>query len=158
MKFKAFYLILFFALLFCSCKSKKNASKGANIKLTETVSTSEEVTIADEFPIVDEIPVVEEIYTTEVTVRTESVKPVDQSEILYDYYVIIGSFREISNARQYNIDLVAKGFSPVTLASENGFFRVSVGGYNAENAARAKIADIRTKHREHRDVWLLVRK
>ena len=86
-------------------------------------------------------------------------RPIDRSErIIYEFYVIIGSFRSIENARQYNIDLVRKGFNPVILESENGLFRISVGGYSDENAARARIAGIRTAYADHRDVWLLVTK
>jgi len=77
---------------------------------------------------------------------------------MYEFYVIIGSFRSIENARQYNVDLVRKGFTPTILESENGLFRISAGGYNDENAARARIAAIRATYEEHTDVWLLVRK
>jgi len=101
----------------------------------------------------------EENSKTEITVRTESVKPVDRSDIaIYGFYVIIGSFRSIENARQYNIDLVRKGFIPSILESESGLFRISVGGYDDENAARARIAGIRASYAEYSDVWLLVRK
>jgi cell division protein FtsN len=78
---------------------------------------------------------------------------------MYRYYVIIGSFRNLEGARRYNIDLVKKGFTPEILENENGLFRISVGGYDEENAARAKIAGIRAAYEEeHRDVWLLIRK
>ena len=96
---------------------------------------------------------------TEITVRTESVRPVDPSErAIYGFYVIIGSFRSVENAQQYNVDLVRKGFTPTILESENGLFRISVGGYNDESAARARIAGIRANYAEYGDVWLLVRK
>ena len=132
MKIKTFSIIIVCVLLICSCKSTKKAAQSSSPYLTEQNSG------------------------TEVTVRTESVRPVDRSGVIYEFYVIIGSFRSIENARQYNIDLVRKGFTPVILESESGLFRISVGGYNNENAARARIANIRAEHNEHRDVWLLV--
>lgn len=95
---------------------------------------------------------------TEITVLTESVKPIDPSERTYGFYVIIGSFKNIAGARQYSSGLANKGFHPVILESENGLYRISVGGYNEENAARARIAGIRAAYEEHGDVWLLVRK
>jgi len=95
---------------------------------------------------------------TEITVRTESVKPIDPAERTYGYYVIIGSFRNIAGARQYSTDLVKKGFTPVILENENGLYRISEGGYNEEDAARARIAGIRSAYEEHSDVWLLIRK
>ena len=157
MKFCVYSLIIVSLLLF-SCKSKKKTTQVVNIEPVEEFDIIEEVPFVEEEPIIEEEPIVEEVPIVEITVRAESVTPVDRPETLYEYYVIIGSFRQIANARQYNDQLVAKGFSPEILASENGLFRVSVGAYNAESAARAKIADIRAQHREHRDVWLLVRK
>ena len=132
---KTLTYIIVFALLICSCKSTKKTTQSSSPYLREENSK------------------------TEITVRTENVKPVDSSErTMYGFYVIIGSFRSIENARQYNIDLVKKGFIPVILESENGLFRVSVGGYNDEQAARARISGIRASYEDHRDVWLLVRK
>ena len=96
---------------------------------------------------------------TEVTVREEKVKPVDLSnETLYRYYVIIGSFREFENVRQFNAGLAKDGFKPVILKNENGLFRVSVGAFDDERAARKKITKIRADSDKYDDVWLLVRK
>jgi len=77
---------------------------------------------------------------------------------MYRFYVIIGSFRSIENARRDCTSLVNEGFAPVILENENGLFRISVGGYDEENAARAKIAGIRAAYENHSDVWLLIRK
>jgi len=132
MKNRTFSFLVVCILLICSCKS------------TQTTPAS---------------LVVPEINSqTEITVRTESVKPVDPSERIYGYYVIIGSFRNIAGARQYSADLVKKGFTPVILENENGFYRISTGGYDEENTARTSIAGIRAAYKEHSDVWLLVRK
>ena len=133
MKIKTFSFIIVYVLLICSCKTAQKTTQSSSPYLTEENSK------------------------TDITVRTESVRPIDQSEI-YGFYVIIGSFRSIENARQYNVDLVRKGFTPVILESENGLFRISVGGYNDENAARTRIANIRAAYQEHMDVWLLIGK
>lgn len=121
-------------LLICSCKTTKNTTNPP--------------------------PVPELNSKTEITVRTESVKPIDASErTMYGYYVIIGSFRNIAGARQYSAGLVSKGFSPTILENENGLYRISAGGFDEENAARARIAGIRAAYPEdHSDVWLLIRK
>ena len=157
MKFTPFLLVAGCLLFICSCKSKEVAVQVATPAPVEDV-----VVIAPPPPPpqIEETPIVEVVSTTDVTVRTESVTPVDRSasQTLFGFYVIIGSFRQIANARQYTNELTAKGFSPEILASENGLFRISVGGYNVENAARAQIAEIRARHAEHRDVWLLVRR
>ena len=136
MKIRTFFFIIICASLVCSCKSSKR-----------TVQR-------------DAASIVEEIAQTEVTVRTESVKPVDQPDrTMYRYYVIIGSFSILDNARKYHSEMAKKGFTPEILESETGYYRVSVGGYDEENAARAKIAGIRAMYKnEHSDVWLLIRK
>ena len=134
MKFKTLFFIILFAGLTFSCKTAKR-------------------TVTDEthnLPVASSQP--------EITVRTESVKLIDQTDTLRKYYVIIGSFRSIDNARQYNSDMQEKGFASTILESENGLYRISAGGYDAENAARAKIAEIRANYDEHGDVWLLLSK
>ena len=160
MKSKIFLLIISCLLVVCSCKSGRQAARGSNVGM----ATANDISIVDGRAVIAGInPETEETSTVTsaiITVRTESVSLVDGSDVetMYGFYVIIGSFREISNARQYNTELAAKGFSPVILASEHGLFRVSVGGHNQENAARRQIAEIRANHEEHEDVWLLVRK
>ena len=135
MKFKTLYFLIVCVLLINSCKSTKNTVQSAPQTLPE----------AD--------------LQTEIIVQTESVKPIDQSDkSLYRYYVIIGSFRSIDNARQYKAHLQSKGFSPTILENEDGLYRISTGGYDEENTARSKIAEIRAKYDEHGDVWLLLRK
>ena len=133
MNIRTFSFIIVCALMLCSCKTAKQASRTP--QLPEVNSK------------------------TEVTVRTESVKPIDPSEkTLYGFYVIIGSFRSVDNARRDCTNLLKEGFTPVILENENGLFRISVGGYNEENSARAKIAGIRAGYANHSDVWLLIRK
>ena len=135
MKISTFSFMIVSVLLVCSCKSTKKTAQGESPQLPEINSK------------------------TEITVRTEKVKPIDTSDkTLYRVYVIIGSFKVLENARQYRTDMAKKGFTPEILENENGLFRISVGGYNEENAARAKIAGIRAAYEEHADVWLLIRK
>jgi cell division protein FtsN len=96
-----------------------------------------------------------------VVVREEKVKVVENysnDNADYNYYVIIGSFRIIDNARNFKNQLVSEGFQPVILENENGLFRVSVASYNEENPARNRIAGIRTNYQKYSDVWLLIRK
>ena len=134
MKISSLSFIIVCVLLICSCKSTKN-------------------TVQNDTPIL-----LEENSKTEITVRTERVKPIDSSNrTMYGYYVIIGSFRNIDNARKYHADMVTKGFTSEILENEDGLYRISVGGYDEESVARSKIAGIRTTFEEHADVWLLVR-
>ena len=148
-------------LAVCSCKSQRQAAGGANTVTANDISIVDgRAVLAEATPTPTLTPVNEEVVAPDVTVRTESVSLVDPAgvETMFGFYVIIGSFREIANARQYNGEMVAKGFTPVILASELGLFRVSVGGFDQEIFARRQIAEIRANHQEHADVWLLVRK
>ena len=153
MKTRLFFFIVMCALLLSSCKSKKATTQVSSPYLIEETSKNEEVTSKKE-------EVTEETSKTEVVVRTESVKLVEPSQkAMYRYYVVIGSFSVLENARTYSGEMVRKGFEPEILHSEIGYFRVSVGGFDDEKAARSRIAGIRTSHREaHSDVWLLIRK
>ena len=138
MKVSTFSLIIVCALLICSCKSsKRTMQKDSGSTMVEEV-----------------------METPKIVVRTESVKPVDQPDrTMNRYYVIIGSFKSLDNARKYNADMAKKGFTSEILENENGLYRISVGGFDDENAARARIAGIRAMYKEeHSDVWLLVRK
>ena len=74
------------------------------------------------------------------------------------YFAIIGSFRQKENAERYMHSLVGKGFEPVILLSETGLHRISVGSFQRENEARARIMQIRADFEEHEDTWLLIRK
>jgi cell division protein FtsN len=96
-----------------------------------------------------------------IVVREERVKSVDvdeKAENIFRYYVIIGSFRYIDNARNYKSELINEGFVPVILENENGLFRVSVAAYNDEQPARNNISSIRRNYPKYSDVWLLIRK
>lgn len=135
MKIRTFTILVACALLIGSCCNTKKTTKSDLPYLTEENSK------------------------TEITVRSEKIKPIGQIDrTMYQFYVIIGSFKSIENAKRYNVGLVKEGFTPVILENESGLFRISVGGYDDENAARVRITGIRAAYQEHRDVWLLVRK
>jgi cell division protein FtsN len=96
----------------------------------------------------------------EIVVKEEKVKVIDTTpeQEVFKYYVIIGSFRVLDNARNYKTQLLSEGFTPVLLENENGLYRVSVAAYNDETPARTRINNIRTKYEKYADVWLLIRK
>ena len=94
-----------------------------------------------------------------IVVKEEKVKVIDStgSEI-FKYYVIIGSFKVLDNAKNYKQQLISEGFTPVLLENENGLYRVSVAAYNDEAPSRGKISEIRRSYEKYNDVWLLIRK
>ncbi len=91
-----------------------------------------------------------------IVVRQEKVTPVEHTGPGYAYYIIIGSFQVLDNARRFRTDLIKEGFTPMMLESEHGFFRVSVAAFNDELEARERLGQIRRQYEKYNDVWLLI--
>ena len=73
------------------------------------------------------------------------------------YFVILGSFSQLSNAKNYREDLLNQGFTPIILHSETGYYRVCVDSYQNELDARTRVAQIRRTYPKYSDVWLLIK-
>ena len=93
-----------------------------------------------------------------IAVKEERVKLLDVNNEDSKYYVIIGSFKILNNAKNYKQELEKEGFTPVLMENESGLYRVSVSANNEEMAARNRIAEIRSQFKKYSDVWLLIRK
>jgi len=106
-------------------------------------------------PYVKEEPVVKK--ESKIVVKKEKVKVLESEDKAFKYYVIIGSFKVLDNARNYKNALTGEGFTPVILENENGLYRVSVAAYNDENASREKVNSIRVNYQKYNDTWLLIR-
>ncbi len=111
-------------------------------------------------PYVKETPKVKPtVKSKAIVVKEEKVKVIESSDdIRHKYYVIIGSFSILYNARNYKNTLSNEGFAPVILENENGLYRVSVSAYNDETDARNKVNSIRNQYEKYDDTWLLIRK
>lgn len=150
MKQTIFFLFLVASMSVISgCASlKKGSSSFSDKPATKSTSSVK----------VKETPV-EKPAAKEVVVKQEKVKvietPVDEKA--GKYYVIIGSFKVLDNARNFRQQLMAEKFTPTILENENGLFRVSVASYDDETMARSRIADIRAQYDKYSDVWLLIR-
>ena len=96
--------------------------------------------------------------SAKIVVKEEKVKLLDANNESYKYYVIIGSFKILNNAKNYKKELIKEGFTPVLMENESGLYRVSVSAYNEETASRNRIAEIRSQYKKYSDVWLLIRK
>lgn len=143
------FIILSMVLIFGACKTQK-MSKVDPVDMAE---------VSDEArPEVE----VQTANTTDIRTMEEKISfTSDTDKDTHDqnqFFVIIGSFRDESNAQNYKETLIGKGFDPVILLSETGFHRVSVGSYPDELRARAIIYQIKTDFPEHNDTWLLIRR
>jgi cell division protein FtsN len=74
------------------------------------------------------------------------------------YFVILGSFSVVENAKRLKETLASENFHPVILLNENGMYRVCGNSYADEGMARSRIAEIREKFTSYKDVWLLIKK
>ncbi len=134
------------SLLIVSCASLNGGS--SSFDDSESPYVTEETT-----------PKVKEKAEQDIVVKEERVTLVDQTNNeVFKYYVIIGSFRVLENARKYKEQLINEGFTPILLENENGLYRVSIAAYNEELPARKKIGNIRNTYEKYDDVWLLIRK
>ncbi len=109
------------------------------------------------------------VETAEVEAAVEEVKIVvkeeeatllegeDEAMDEYKYHVIIGSFANENNARNYKQTMAEKGFSATILENNSGYYRVSVFQTQSEADARQRIKTIRRNYPQHKDVWLLNR-
>jgi cell division septation protein DedD len=74
------------------------------------------------------------------------------------FFVIMGSFSVLENAKRLKETLTAENFKPVILKNETGMFRVCGNSYADESEARARIAEVRTNYPKYSDIWLLIKK
>ena len=150
MKQTIFYLFVLASLtVITSCSSLNKGSSSFGDKPATKAPSSVKV---------KEAPV-EKPAAKEVVVKQEKVKIIETqaNEKAGKFYVIIGSFKVLDNARNFRQQLVAEKFAPSILENENGLYRVSVASYDDESMARTRTADIRSQYEKYADVWLLVR-
>ena len=151
--------ILFFAfvavLAFASCKSKKVAQS----PYTDTTPRVFSVpgTTGTSQPAVSTAPA-----DSPVSMRNEQVSFIQQEDRIANesnsFFVILGSFSQLENARNFRETLLREGFTPFILHSETGNYRVCVNSYRGEQEARSRVAQIRQNYPRYSDVWLLIRK
>lgn len=73
------------------------------------------------------------------------------------YFVILGSFSQLDNAKNFRETLLNEGFSPIILHSETGYYRVCVNSYKSETDARSRVTEIRQAFPKYSDLWLLIK-
>jgi cell division protein FtsN len=136
-----------------SCKSKSSAYKtayeqakanDANYKAYEEDDT--------------ETPTGEEI--SYESVKQENIKPTsgEDSKGLKKYSVVIGSFKNRSNAFNLKERMIDEGYNPVVAENDFGMLRVIVTSYDNKNDAVKSRDAIKSKYRPNfQDAWLLER-
>jgi cell division protein FtsN len=145
-----FIVILVLSAGFLGCRSKKMVPV-EQTESSERPAIQRDVETTVEVSNNTQIRAIEERFSF---VRDQDKEQHDQ----YQYFVIIGSYRNKNNAENFKQIMIAKGFVPVVLLSETGLHRVSVNSYLDEQQARERIMQIRRNFPEHSDTWLLIRR
>ncbi len=145
-------------LAFSSCKTIKQPAQSeyTSDPTTETkvftVPGTETETKAEPAPIVDEKP---------IAVRKEQVSFTEQGDQTANagntFFVIIGSFSQLDNAKNYRTTLLDEGFTPIILHSETGYYRICTNSYKSESEARSRVSQVRQAFPKYSDVWLLIK-
>ncbi len=153
---KVAIILLVAGVALVSCKSSKKASKSAYEPAVEQTSTTAPPKVftvpetKETAPVADEKP---------IPVRKEAItftQPEDQNQ--NSFFIIIGSFSKIENAKNFRQTLISEGFTPIIVQSETGYYRVTVDSFSEETSARARLLQIRQQYPKYGDTWLLIKK
>lgn len=102
-------------------------------------------------------PVVEEQEKAIVT-RTESFtvpEGQDTQVMNRNFHIVVGSFRNKSNADGLQATLRSEGYSPAIVVNEQGMYRVLIVSCDNYQEARAQLGSIRSRFA---DAWVLVQR
>ena len=138
--------ILGTAVLSLSCSGTKKSLRKSSTPVTEII-----------------VPEIEEKHIQEpaVEIREVEEKLVPIGQKLPDpdrYFIIIGSFRILENAKKYQDQISKNGFRSVIMKNEAGLYRVSVVSTNDIEHARDEVRRIRRLFPQYYDTWLLIQK
>src|SRR5690554_1364808 len=154
-------LIVVMGLAFTACKSKKELAQSPYT--TQPTEQPKVFTVPASNPQPEVAPREEPApaSTESVSMRKEQVSFTRQEDKALNesnnFFVILGSFGELNNARNYRETLLNKGFTPIILHSETGYYRVCVNSYQNEGEARNRVAQVRKSYPEYSDAWLLIK-
>ncbi len=164
------------ALLTSGCKVFKSSKKAeATAPKTETTAETKVFSVPAPKQDVRENPISDTMYepaqkaataapaaapsaAKPISIRSENFTMTSEDQAAYGnkkFFLIVGSFSSNDNANRFKQELTQKGFKPIVLHSETGYYRVCVDSFTEEAAARSKVQKIRG---QYADAWLLIRK
>ena len=145
-------LCLVFAIGTVSCKSKQSAYKAAYEQAKEREISSDE-------PTDEEIAPVTKSKDSGET-RQEKITPVEgeDADAIKLYSVVVGSFKNRTNAFSLKERMQNEGYTPVLGENEQGMLRVIVTSFETKAEAEKSRDAIRSKYRPNfQDAWVLER-
>ena len=144
-------------LTITACKTTKQAAQSeyttdpATQPKVFTVPSNETKTAPVE-NVADEKPIA--MRKEQVTFTQQEDKSGNESNT---FFVILGSFGQLDNAKNYRETLLDEGFTPIILHSETGYYRVCVNSFKNEKEARSRVTQLRQAFPKYSDVWLLIK-
>ncbi len=78
----------------------------------------------------------------------------EKGQKIEGYHVIIGAFKDYSNADALEKFVAGLGYKPIKIMLKNGYMMVSLGGYNTVEEAVAQIRKIESLEVCPYDVWV----
>jgi cell division protein FtsN len=137
-------------VLLGSCKSKSSAYKTA---YEQAKANDKTVAYEDD---ADEVATGEEV--SYESVRQESVRPVSGENELKRFSVVIGSFKNKTNAYSLKERMVNEGYKPVIAENDFGMLRVIVTSFDSKSDAVRSRDNIKSKYEPNfQDAWILER-
>ncbi len=154
---RVIFLFILTVFVFTACKTTKQAAQSeyttdptvqpkvfsVPVSGTETQAVEK---VAEEKPIA--------IRKEQITFTQQEDRTGNESNT---FFVIIGSFGQLDNAKNYRGTLLDEGFTPIILHSETGYYRVCVDSFKNENEARTRVTKLRQAFPKYADVWLLIK-
>lgn len=153
-------------MLSLSCKRDKNKNDGALIPQKDTsIYPGYEEFYSDESgndsdSVAVDVNQVEANTNDQIMVedQTGKIKPATENQVnnSKNFYIIIGSFKNETNA-QKKLDYYKKiGYTAEILPKFGDYNRVSAVSFNDETSARAELKNLRSKFND-KSFWLLIR-
>ncbi len=151
-------LIMIVTMVMFSCKPNYEATKAAYEKAM--AAAIEKPTITADTPTDDAITEIQPIVnrTTVARERSESVKVIDNGTI-ERYSVVVGTFKQKTNACGMRDRLIADGYEAVVAQNAQGVYRVIACSYDNKADAEKARRELMEHYGESyiRDPWLLVK-
>jgi len=151
-------LLTVIALILSACKTTKQPARAESQYTSDPTAQPKVFTVPSSETEVETKTVAEE---KPIAMRKEQVTFTQQEDRSSNesntYFVIIGSFGQLDNAKNYRETLLDEGFTPIILHSETGYYRVCVNSFINETEARNRVKQIRQAFSKYSDVWLLIK-
>lgn len=152
-------ILFFLVLIVLSLGACKTSKKQPQSKYTADPTSQPKVfSVPGTSDNVEPAPVKDLPSTQPISVRKEQVTFTQQEDKSDNsYFVIIGSFSQLDNAKNYRETLLNEGFTPIILHSETGYYRVCVNSFKNETEARNRVTELRQAFPKYSDSWLLIK-